>query len=128
MSVSVPTAGELRERIQFLLRVDVPTDDGDAAQTDTELWQCWGKMEPIGSAYWGDTQTDERATHRFWVRWVDGHTDPASLSHGVVMQVRGRSYRITRVTDLNGIRKFVLIEAMELGADNPENMTPTYYV
>ena len=128
MAVSVPTAGELKNRLQFFTRVDAPTDDGDAEQTDTLLWQCWGKCEPIGSAYWGNVQTEEKATHRFWVRQVEGYTDPFTLAHGVLLMMRSHSFRITRVTDLNGDRKWTLIEAMELGLDAPENVTPTYYV
>jgi hypothetical protein len=73
-------------------------------------------------------QTEEKATHRFWVRQVEGYTDPFTLAHGVLLMMRSHSFRITRVTDLNGDRKWTLIEAMELGLDAPENVAPTYYV
>jgi len=130
MAVSVPMPGELNRRIQIFSRTDLPNaDDGESAVgTDALLWQCWAKCEPIGSAYWNGVQTEEKATHRFWVRQVKDKTDPQSLSHGVLIQMAKSSFRITRVTDLNDGGRWTLIEAMELGADRPENTEPVYYV
>lgn len=124
MPVSEPGAGELNKRIEIFRRVDLPSQEHAAVSEDTTICFVWAKIEPVGSAYWMGSQTEQKTTHRFWVRTIKDKTEPQNLDHGIYFRYKGQIYRPVRVTDCNGRGRFTLIEANELGIDLPEQGTP----
>ncbi len=124
--ISTPSAGELKHFVKLIKRVDYPLGNDDCQQVDTLIWKGWAKIEPTGSYYWGVVQVENKATHRIWIRAVAGKSDPLSITHGVLLKIKDRFYRPTRVTDANGEGKFTVIEAQELGVVNAENSNPLY--
>ena len=120
MSISIPTAGELKHKIELFRRVDVPAQTLGAKAQDTFIWRGWAKIEPTGSAYWFNSQTEDKATHRFWIRSIPGITDSYSITHGVLIRKKRQVFRPLRVTDANGDGKWTVIEAKEVGGDSPE--------
>ena len=121
MPVSIPYAGELTHRIELIKRVDKPSAlNMGAMQEDSVIWKGWAKKEPTGAAYWLGSQTEDRITHRFWVRNIPGVTDVYSLNHGILIREGKQIFRPKRVTDANDLRKWTLIEAQEVGEDRPE--------
>ena len=115
MSISTPTAGELNKRITLITRHEDPTTLGTAQATDTVIALVWAKIEPTGSYHFDGVQTEERATHRLWVRTRKGVIDYVTIGHGVYIVYGQRMLRPVRVTDANGQGKFTVIEAVELG-------------
>lgn len=124
MSVSEPLSGELNKRIELFSRVDIPSKELAAVSQDTTICKVWAKIEPTGSAYWLGSQTEQKATHRFWIRTIKGKTEPINIEHGVYVRFKDRAYMPVRVTDCNGRGRFTMIEAQELGIDRPEQGTP----
>lgn len=123
MSVSTPKAGELNRRIVLFRHTDSPTGHASAESVDTDIMSVWAKIEPTGSVYWGTVQTEDKASHRIWIRSYKGRTDAESISHGVWVRFKGRKYATVRVTDCNGEGKFTLLEVREYGeiADETAN-------
>lgn len=104
-----PGAGELNRRVNIRRRVDVPALDSGLDQTFPESMPRWAKIEPAGSAvYAGSVQIDDTVTHRITVRYLDGLSNAHEIVHG------DRVYRVKRITDMNGARRFTVIEAEEL--------------
>lgn len=120
MSISTPTAGELKHKIELFRRVDVPASTMAAKAQDTFIWRGYAKIEPTGAAYWFNSQTEDKATHRFWIRSIVGITDSYSITHGVLIRKKQQIFRPLRVTDANGDGKWTVIEAKEIGTDKPE--------
>lgn len=105
-----PATGELDRRITIRLREDVPANSTDLESIFTQPRQRWAKVRAVGTATYTDSvQTDDKITHRIWVRLLDGVT----TSHEVV--VGSVVYRIKRSTPLGVGNRFTLIEAEELG-------------
>lgn len=122
MAISIPTAGELRAIVEIIKRVDNPSQELGAVQTDTLLFTAHAKIEAVGGAYYFGAQVNQQTSHRFWFRAIKGKTDVYSFEHGVLLRVKERIYRPVRVTELNnGV--YTLIEAIELGVDRPEQGT-----
>lgn len=115
MSISVPSAGELNKRITLFRHTDVPSGHVSVVSTDLDIMTVWAKIEPTGSVYWGTVQTEDKASHRIWIRSYAGRTDAASISHGVWVRYKGRKYAALRVTECNGEDKFTLLEVREYG-------------
>lgn len=108
----LPGAGDLDKRVQIRLREDSPTG---IAGVDTQypvVFTRWASLKPVGTAVWAaSVQTDERVTHRCIIRYMDGITDHHEMVY------RGRVYRVRRCADLQGKRRFIVMEVEELGED-----------
>ncbi len=105
----LPDPGELNRRIKIRLRVDEPTADFGTEPTYTELFDVWAKVAQPGAAdYQGSVQTENIVTHYFTIRFRHDIT----ADHEVVYY--GQEYRIRRIRDLNGQRRFLLLECEEL--------------
>ncbi len=120
MSVSAPAAGEMNKRITLFRHTDTPTGNASAESNDTDIMTVWAKIEPTGSVYWGTVQTEDKASHRIWIRSYKGKTDAVSINHGVWVRYKGRNYATVRVTECNGEDKFTLLEVREYGAIGTE--------
>lgn len=106
--VREPTTGELNRRITIRRRTDDPTDDLGTGPAFEEERKRWAKIEPVGAGvYAGSVQIDAAVTHRVVFRYLDGLTDHHEVVHG------SRVYRVKRVTDMNGGRRFTALEVEE---------------
>lgn len=105
----LPDPGELNRRIKIRLRVDEPTADFGTEPTYTESFDVWAKVvSASAAAYQGSVQTENIVTHYFTIRFRHDIT----ADHEVVYY--GQEYRIRRIRDLNGQRRFLLLECEEL--------------
>lgn len=110
MITTEPAAGELDRRITIRLREDLPLDAADLESVFTEPRHRWAKKRAVGTAVYTDSvQTDDRITHRYWVRVLGGVT----TSHEVVDG--GAIYRIKRSAPWGAGKRFTLLEVEELG-------------
>lgn len=109
-----PGAGELDRRVVIRQRVDVPDDlSGDLDSEFPQQRRTWAKVEPVGSLiYSAGVQADDIVTHRVTIRYRHGITDAHEVveRHGGVDTV----YRVRRSSDLNGRRRFTVLEVEEL--------------
>lgn len=119
-----PSAGELNRRLAIRRRTDLPADDMGLESVFSVLKPRWGKVQPVGTAVYAEgVQTEVKVTHRIWLRLVRGITDAHEIVH--VSQVPGADgiyevspetpiYRVKRSADMNGSRRFTLLEVEEL--------------
>lgn len=104
-----PHIGELNRLVQIRRRADQPVDDIEVDSSFPEAVDRWAKIEPVGSVvYAGSVQIDATVTHRVTVRTLAGVTDHHEVVHGTTI------YRVRRVTDLNGARRFTVLDVEEL--------------
>ncbi|ANY85985.1 head-tail adaptor protein [Pseudomonas putida] len=105
-----PPAGELDRRITIRLREDHPLHAADLESVFTEPRHRWAKVRAVGTAVYTDSvQTDDKITHRVWVRLLQGVT----TSHEVV--TGGVVYRVKRSAPWGAGKRFTLLEVEELG-------------
>jgi SPP1 family predicted phage head-tail adaptor len=106
-----PSAGALDRRIALRRWQDQPNSAFGIDQTYDAGVTVWGRIEPVGgSVYYGSKQTGDSVSHRITVRHVTGIT----AEH--VAECDGVRYRVRRVSDLAGERRFTVLEVEELGA------------
>lgn len=114
MALREPSAGELDRRITLRLRSDTPAPDLGLDSLFTDQKRRWAKIEPVGTAvYANGIQTDVKITHRVILYYLKGMSDAHEVVHG------GSIYRVKRVADMNGTRRFTLLEVEELGTAQP---------
>ncbi|WP_218583817.1 head-tail adaptor protein [Pseudomonas akapageensis] len=107
-----PGAGELNRRIKLRLRSDLPAADFGLDSVFTEEKWRWAKIEPVGTAiYVAGLQIDAKVTHRVILHFLDGLSESHEVLHGV------KIYRVRRVADMNGSRRFSVLEVEELGPE-----------
>lgn len=71
----MPTIGDLRERLTFTRRYEVPTTGGATTETFTDDFTVSGKIVPVGAITRLDmAQTATPITHKAWVRYRDDIT------------------------------------------------------
>ena len=124
MAYREPAAGDLNRRVAIRLRTDLPAADMGVSSEFTEIKPRWAKIEPVGTAVHSEgVQTGNKVTHRIWIRALPGVTEAHEVVH--ITHLPGESaysvvvgspiYRIKRNADLNGGRRFTLLEVEELG-------------
>ncbi|KVF27641.1 head-tail adaptor protein [Burkholderia vietnamiensis] len=105
----IPRAGDLDRRVQLRERRDYPYRDAELESEFPLQKPRWAKIEPVGAAvYSGSVQIDEKVTHRIYLRYLDGVTSDYEVVH------RAQVFRVKRVGDLNGVRRFTVLEVEEL--------------
>lgn len=110
MAMREPSAGELDRRITLRLRSDIPAPDQGLDSLFTDQKKRWAKIEPVGTAvYAAGVQTDVKITHRVTFYYLKGMSEAHEVVHGATI------YRVRRVADMNGSRRFTLLEVEELG-------------
>lgn len=115
-----PHAAELNRRIKIRIRADAPASDMGLDSIFTEEKQRWARIQPVGTVvYSAGVQTENKITHRITLYYLDGVSDAHEVLHGVTL------YRVRRVTDMNGNRRFTVLEVEELG---PEKVGGGIYV
>lgn len=114
MAMREPSAGELGRRITVRLRSDDPAPDLGLDSVFSDQKKRWAKIEPVGTAvYANGVQTDVKITHRVILYYLKGMSDAHEVVHG------GSIYRVKRVADMNGSRRFTVLEVEELGPAQP---------
>lgn len=110
MAMREPSAGELDRRITLRLRSDVPAPNQGLDSLFTDQKKRWAKIEPVGTAvYAAGVQTDVKITHRVTFYYLKGMSEAHEVVRGATI------YRVRRVADMNGNRRFTLLEVEELG-------------
>lgn len=110
MDVIEPGAGELDRRITIRRREDQPAEDSALEQAFTQDRRRWAKIRAVGTAVYTDSvQTDDKITHRIWVRVLDDVTTAHEVVAGSVV------YRVKRSAPWGAGKRFTLIEVEELG-------------
>lgn len=122
MSISTPTAGELKHRVTIYRRMDHPVNGHEVVSIDSKICSVFCKIEPMGSMYCNGSQIENKSTHRFWFRTVKGLTDVLGLSRGILIKENNISFIPVRVTDCNGDGFFTLVEAREMGELKAESV------
>ncbi|WP_042956586.1 phage head closure protein [Pseudomonas brassicacearum] len=109
-TVREPGASELDRRITIRLRQDAPASDMGLEPIFTDEKQRWARIQPVGSAvYSAGLQIDSKITHRVTFYYLKGMSDAHEVLHGTTL------YRVRRVTDMNGNRRFTVLDVEELG-------------
>lgn len=110
MAQMEPGAGELDRRIVIRLREDLPIEESSLETAFTQDRRRWAKIRAVGTASYTDSvQTDDKITHRVWVRVLAGVTTSHEIVSGDVI------YRVKRSAPLGAGKRFTLIEVEELG-------------
>lgn len=120
MAMREPRSGELDRRILIRLRTDIPAEDQGLTPVFSTEKERWAKIEPVGTAvYNSGVQVDSKVTHRIILYLLAGMSE----AHEVLY--RETIYRVRRVSEMNGSRKFTLLEVEELG---PQKVSGGIYV
>lgn len=106
-----PRAGELHHRVRILTWRDQPTGEAAATPEFEFAATCWARLEPVGEVILqGSRNAGDQVTHRMFVR---RRTD-LTVRH--VVEHDGKRYRVRRVTELSGERRFT-VAMLELWGD-----------
>jgi SPP1 family predicted phage head-tail adaptor len=112
--MKMPQSGELRERVEIFTVKDVPSGDAGVRADFAPVGSDFAKLEPVGETIMqGSVQTGDTITHRMTVRYRD------DLTTRHVVEFEGQRYKVKRVTDLSGMRRFT-IAMLELLGDRSE--------
>mgnify|MGYP000029219167 CR=1 FL=1 len=109
--MKAPRIGQLHHRVAILTWRDTPTGDAATTPEFTRAAACWARIEPVGEIILhGSVNAGEAITHRVFMR---RRTD-LTVRH--VIEYEGQRYRIRRITDLSGERRFT-VASVELWGD-----------
>ena len=95
----LPDPGELNKRVLIRQRVDMPADNFGVEPQYPVAFSTWAKV----------IQTSDAITHYITIRYRRGITSDYEVVCGDSV------YRVKRQRDLNGARRFLLLECTELG-------------
>ena len=106
----LPDPGELNKRVLIRQRVDMPADNFGVEPQYPVTFRTWAKVIQTSATTWQETaQTGDAITHYITIRYRRGIT----ADYEVVCD--DSVYRVKRQRDLNGARRFLLLECTELG-------------
>lgn len=110
MPVQLPLPSEMNTLVTLKAWTDVPDGGFGVDATFSAGVQLWCKKEPVGATiYYGSMQTGQQVTHRFIAR----HREGITVEHVLEDTRANRRYYVRRVTDINGMRRFISIECEE---------------
>lgn len=106
----LPDPGELNKRVLIRLRVDMPADNFGVEPQYPVTFRTWAKVIQTSATTRQETaQTGDAITHYITIRYRRGITADYEVVCGDSV------YRVKRQRDLNGARRFLLLECTELG-------------
>ncbi len=106
----LPDPGELNKRVLIRQRVDMPADNFGVESQYPVTFRTWAKVIQTSATTWQETaQTGDAITHYITIRYRRGITADYEVVCGDSV------YRVKRQRDLNGARRFLLLECTELG-------------
>jgi SPP1 family predicted phage head-tail adaptor len=113
--MDLPCACELNRRIKIREQADLPAMGGTVTQNFTDLADVWAKHQPVGNAiYFGTKQVGESVTDRFIIR-RSLTVNERTVTANHVVEYDGQRYRVKRAADINGEKRFVMLEVENLG-------------
>ena len=106
----LPDPGELNKRVLIRLRVDMPADNFGVEPQYPVTFRTWAKVIQTSATTWQETaQTGDAITQYITIRYRRRITADYEVVCGDSV------YRVKRQRDLNGARRFLLLECTELG-------------
>lgn len=112
--------GRLRWPLMLATRQQVAQIKGTGIDESlTDLMQVRGDVQPVGAlTFWGTNgtvqQTDDAPiTHRIFLRWVDALLNSEVIIRNTILvdqRVRMEIFRIRRIKELGGRKRFVCVE------------------
>lgn len=106
-----PSAGELRTRVVIRPWQDESSGFASLTQVYGDPVGRWAKVIPAGAAsYWGSKQVDTGITHYIVFRYL------AAVSSEYVVEAKGERYRILRVKQPGGAKRWTWLECELLGS------------
>ncbi|MDO5531420.1 phage head closure protein [Sutterella sp.] len=115
--MELPDIGMLDRRVAILHKQHLPNDRGSNTAVTVDRDIVWGKLEVTGSMlYYGTDQIAGGVTHRVYVRRYPNRTRPQDLQHVTELEIDGVRYRIKRVADVGGDRRFTVMDVEEANA------------
>lgn len=116
MSQLPPTAGALTHRIKIRLHTDVPNASMGLDAQYTAGIDRWARVEQISAAtYYASKQTGEDVTHWITLRRAT-LTQPEQMTTDLVIEHKGRRYRVVRARVHPLHEQYTAVEALDLGA------------
>lgn len=111
--IEVPL-GSLRWVVTLAKRVQAPSGTG-IVETLTNPIQVHANIQSVGAiAFWGSMQVDTPVTHKITIRWQPYLDNTYVVVREQLQQdgsVRKETFRIRRIKELNGRKRFIEIEA-----------------
>lgn len=116
--MKLPQIGEMRKRIAVYSVVFASSGTSALAENRTLVLETWAKHEVIGGHnYWDSVNVDETVTDRFIVRYSkELLTNPPNIKRTIELECDGITYRVRRVTDMNGLGRFTAMECEAIHA------------
>ena len=108
--------GRLRWRVVLATRAQVAQAQGTGINDilrNKEL--VWADVQPVGGlTFWGAQQTETPVTHTITMRWSDSLDQQTVIVRQIQLpggQVRTELFRVRRIKELGGRKRFVAVEA-----------------
>lgn len=107
--------GTLRWRVQVCRRIQTPDDKSGIHEAWEPMATVWADVQSVGAlTFWSGQQVDTPVTHRIVLRWLDY----LSNDHAIIRETdtgggqrRQEVFRIRRIKEINGRKRFAEIEA-----------------
>jgi len=113
--MKMPSSGDLSRRVTLRKWQDVAAAGFGIDATFDAGATVWASVEPVGSAiFWGTQQIDNGVTHRVTVRRTSAINE-ITITGEHVAEHDGQRFRVKRASDLNGERRFLVLEVEALG-------------
>jgi SPP1 family predicted phage head-tail adaptor len=113
--MEMPCACELNKRIKIRKQTDLPAMGGTVTQDFEDMANAWAKHQPVGNAiFFGTKQVGEAVTDRFIIRRSNA-VNERTVTSSHVIEYDGLRYRVKRAADINGAKRFVMLEVENLG-------------
>lgn len=110
----IRAAGKRNQKILIRRRFDIPVGFSDVDPEYSKGFYKWAKVtQPNSANYFNSIQTENVITHYFEIIANDGM--PISVDYEIVWN--GSVYRIKRCRWLDQLKKYLLLECEEIGAD-----------
>lgn len=120
--MKLPTIGELNRRVELWGITHSSQGDINVQVNAALIGKVWAKIEPVGGVtYWSSIGVGDEVTHRIYIRRVEGKTTPEALENITEIVGDGVKYRVRRRTDVNGARRFTLLECFFEGVKEALN-------
>ena len=113
--------GRLRWRVLLATRQQLAQISGTGIDDRLlDLQPVWADIQPVsGSVFYGSAQVDTPVTHRITLRWLADLTQATVIVRQTMLpsgQVRTEVYRIRRIKEMGGRKRFIEVEAELEGA------------
>lgn len=114
--MKLPQIGEMRRRVAIYNVAFSSSGASALSEKRVLMLEAWAKHEIVGGQnYWDSVNVEETVTDRFIIRYSKSlQTTPPSLKRMIELDCEGITYRVRRVTDMNGVGRFTALECEAL--------------